>query len=162
MSGVSDGSETQRSDSSTDFRIEEFELDDMDGVLRIERRSFTVDVYPRSKFISLYQRGRDMFLVVREEQEIVGYIAAFMDDSNGYIDSMAVDPDYRRRGLGTALVKIIKQRFITKGAVALTLHVRTTNDSVIDFYQKLEFIIEATVSNYYSDGAPAFYMKLPL
>jgi [ribosomal protein S18]-alanine N-acetyltransferase len=147
-------------DGTPHFRIERAKGSDLGGIMQIERHSFGVDAYPREEFVWLRHRGSDTFLVARQGTRVIGYIAAFMAGSNGYIASMAVDPRSRRHGIGRALITAVKERLLARGAAALALHVRQANEPAVRLYEQQGFAIEATVPEYYEDGASALYMKL--
>jgi [ribosomal protein S18]-alanine N-acetyltransferase len=144
------------------FRIAVVKASDLNDIMRIEHQSFGIDAYPREEFVWLRRLGRETFLVARQDSKVVGYIAAFMIERNGYIASTAVAPRYRQQGIGSALIAAVRERFSMKGAEALTLHVREANERAVRLYEQQGFVVETTVPSYYEDGAPALYMKLLL
>ena len=147
-------------DGALQIRIEQVRASDLDDIMRIERQSFGVDAFPRGEFVWLKRLGRETFLVARKESKVIGYIAAFMTEGNGYVASMAVAPRYRQQGLGGALMSAVKERFSAKGAKALTLHVREANAPAVRLYERQGFAAEARLPGYYEDGAPALFMRL--
>lgn len=141
------------------LKIEKFKISNLNEILKIENRSFPIDAYPPEKFQKLFKLCGDTFLLAKIKGKIVGYIAAYENNGEGYLDSMAVDLDFRQQGIGCFLFKTIKKLLIKKGAKVLTLHVRISNQTAIVFYRKLRFKIFEKISNYYKDGEDAFYMK---
>ena len=61
------------------------------------------------------------------------------DGHRGWINYLAVDPDYRNNGYGRLIMKEVEQRIRTKGCSKINLQVRTTNKAVIEFYQSLGY-----------------------
>ncbi len=143
------------------YRIVRFRPTDIDEILRIERLSFAGDAYTRRMFAYLVRLGPDTFFVAWTEQGILGYLAGFMDDDEGYIASIAVDPAVRRRGVARVLIETATHRFTAKGAVAIGLHVRPSNAAAVALYEGLGFALVARLPGYYKDE-DGLFMRKPL
>ena len=63
--------------------------------------------------------------------------------------NIATHPDYRRKGIGTALINALVDRLAKQGSHSLMLEVRTSNNSAISVYQKLGFFEVGRRKNYY-------------
>ena len=61
---------------------------------------------------------------------------------------MAVDPHYRRRGVGKTLIKKAIEMFSFKRILA---EVRRSNEGALAFYQRFGFGTVGTLLNYYGD-----------
>eukprot|EP00040_Diaphanoeca_grandis_P035754 m.225510 g.225510 ORF g.225510 m.225510 type:complete len:195 (+) comp33462_c0_seq1:257-841(+) len=76
-----------------------------------------------------------------------------------YILTIGVAGHFRRQGLGALLIgKLVKHaRSSYQGNVrAIYLHVLTTNEAAISFYERLGFVRHKLLEGYYTiDGAPA-------
>jgi [ribosomal protein S18]-alanine N-acetyltransferase len=144
---------------SIPYSLTPFKLTDMLGVLRLERDTFQTDAYDAATFVMLYLRGREAFLVAREQETIIGYVIGVMDDETGYISSIAVASKVRGRGLGRALMEAVMARLIEQGARRFGLHVRQDNAAAIHLYETLGFVLVDRILDYYEDGSPAFYME---
>ena len=94
----------------------------------------------------LYARDKDGFMVAEVNGEAVGFVAcdtnwiSFFDMNRmGEIHEIFVLPEYRRRGIGTALmikaIIYIKSRGLNKAG----LWVGETNYNAIKFYRKFGF-----------------------
>lgn len=57
-----------------------------------------------------------------------------------HFESLAVLPQYRRRGIATALINEVKKLYEASGCKRLTLAVETNNLAAITLYQKLGFV----------------------
>ena len=69
----------------------------------------------------------------------------------GYIANVAVDPKYRKAGVGTLLVRRIFSLAREKGLSFVTLEVRASNENAISLYEKCGFKTEGRRKNFYSD-----------
>jgi ribosomal protein S18 acetylase RimI-like enzyme len=78
-----------------------------------------------------------------------GVVATPTRDGNWYVDSLFVDPSYRKHGVATRLLsKIIK----TVGKKRIFLNAKTNRRFLMDFYNKHGFKLQKLEKNYYNDG----------
>ncbi|MCC7447661.1 MAG: ribosomal protein S18-alanine N-acetyltransferase [Anaerolineae bacterium] len=135
---------------------------DLPAVLRLEQRCFDDEAWSSDEFAWMYYDGPDLFCVAEINQRLIGYICGVVDDGEGYIGSIGVDPDVRRLGLGKALFDTFRKRAVARGAAAITLHVRPDNAPALALYRKLGFTVAAVVPDYYGEAQPGLYMRLAL
>jgi ribosomal-protein-alanine N-acetyltransferase len=140
-------------------RIRQFEKDDLPGIMRIERASFNRDAWPRELFVAYAAATPALFLVAKVDGRTAGYSIATLTRHGAEIESLAVLPRDRNRGIATALLKATIQKARRRGARAISLMVRRKNESAIQLYRKLGFVRVATIANYYPDGAAAWRMR---
>ena len=85
-------------------------------------------------------------LVAEVDGKVVGFLVlAFVAALSGLralIDDQAVDPDYRRQGLGAALVEAAIQRASRRGATHLLVDTSRGDPAARDFYQACGFEAE--------------------
>ena len=102
----------------------------------------------------------------RDRKEIVGYICGTLEDCDGklcgHIVSIAIDPNFRGRGLGKILMRKAIEYFIRRGATLVYLECRISNTSAIRFYESLGFEKSGIIRRYYADGEDAVVFKLDL
>lgn len=146
-----------------EIRIElrPFRLPDLGRVMEIERSSFDVDAYSEDRLRELYKMHPGGFRVAEVLGNVVGYIAATVTEDTGEIDSMAVDRDYRRLGVGEQLLKRTLEYFghIHPELKVYSLEVRTTNQTAIRLYEKMGFKRKEIREGYYRDAADAIVMQ---
>lgn len=144
------------------FMIREATPADMKTVLALEYRCFP-DPYPISLLNKLRSMYPDTFLIAEYNGGIVGYVIGAVRWGNvGHILAIGVDPPYRRRGMGSALIRETLTRFRKKGASIARLEVRKSNLAAQQFYRSLGFIDRFEIQYYYEDGEAALTMELPL
>lgn len=83
-------------------------MDDYDGVLAIWRAAEGVgvsDADSRENIARYLQRNPGMSFVARCGTAIAGAVLCGHDGRRGFLHHLAVAPEYRRQGIGTALVE---------------------------------------------------------
>lgn len=145
-----------------DLTIREARKEDLKKVFEIELKCFP-DPYPIDLLKKLLSTYPEAFLVAEFKGKIVGYIIAGIRwPSIGHVLAIAVDPDYRNRGIGSALMKEIFNRFRRRGVNLVRLEVRKSNTAAIKFYRTLGFVERFEVPFYYADGESAITMECDL
>jgi ribosomal protein S18 acetylase RimI-like enzyme len=71
---------------------------------------------------------------------------AGFDGHRGWVYYLGVDPDFRRQGIGTALMRRVENKLEALGCPKLNLQIRVDNQEVQAFYEKLGFFSEDRVS----------------
>ena len=134
--------------------------DDLAAIMILERSGFASPEQwsERSWLGELLGEGRTV-LIARAHQP-VGMITIQTTGELADLHRLAVAPAYRRRGVGTALVKAALDTVRHLGVRAVILEVRDTNDAAIMLYQKLGFEQLAARQNYYGPGQHALILKL--
>jgi ribosomal-protein-alanine N-acetyltransferase len=108
-------------------------------------------------YAELQGGNRDLMLVARPSQSdvdstpIVGYIVARETAGEFHINNFAVRPEFRRRGIGAALLDRVLGEARRRKANAAFLEVRSSNHAAQALYEKSGFKAIATRPNYYSE-----------
>jgi len=100
----------------------------------------------------------DLFLVGVMAGRLVACVMAGYEGHRGWLNYLAVAPEYQRRGLARTLVNEAERRLQAAGCPKINLQVRTTNAGVIEFYRCLGYKVDDVVSlgkRLASDDAPA-------
>ena len=86
------------------------------------------------------KRDEDLFLVAIDERErVIGAVLGGFDGRRGWVNHLAVEPEFQRHGIGKALVALIEERLRTRGCLKVNLLVAGDNTRVLGFYDKLGF-----------------------
>jgi len=144
-------------------------MNDLQSVMHINRVCLPEN-YTDFFFIDLHHRFPETFIVAEENEEVVGYIMCRMEVGlsnfgfgglirKGHIVSVAVLPQYRRKGIGQALIAKAMDGMRLHNAKQCFLEVRTTNEEAISLYKKLGFDITRIIRGYYADGEDAYVMS---
>jgi ribosomal protein S18 acetylase RimI-like enzyme len=88
----------------------------------------------------------EMFLLAVVDGVIVGSIMAGYEGHRGWINYLATAPEYRRRGIGVALMQAAERLLNDAGCPKINLQVRPGNDAAIAFYRSIGFDVEGAIS----------------
>ena len=88
-------------------------------------------------------------LVAEADQHIVGSLIATFDGWRGNMYRIAVHPNYRRRGIGQALVKEGEKRLAKLGAKRITALVEEKYPSAIAFWSSVGYEIEPGIVRFF-------------
>jgi len=125
----------------------------------VEIRQFTIGNY--DELISLWERaglqykprGRDSREALQAEMEqspdlhlgafqggeLIGSIIASFDGRKGWINRLAVDPVYRRKGIATLLVQAAEQALQRRGARVIGALIFSTNTPSLRLFEEMEY-----------------------
>ncbi len=92
-----------------------------------------------------------LFLVAKEENEVIGYIGMSIVIDEGYIFNVAVREKYRNKGVATALINELVTYGKKNNFSFITLEVRESNLPAISLYSKFGFIKAGERKDYYSN-----------
>jgi ribosomal-protein-alanine N-acetyltransferase len=136
-----------------------WEKEDIDQLLEIERFSFNhYDAYSLVDFERWYHYNPDLCIVAVVDGHIVGYVISRILPGIGDLASLAINPEYRRRGIGTALLDATERRVRKYGVNEINLEVRKTNLSGLIFWQNMGFVPFGILPGFYEDGEDAIRM----
>ena len=85
-------------------------------------------------------------LVLEAGNRLAGAVMAGYDGHRGWVNYLAVDPAYQRRGLGRLLMDEAERRLRAAGCPKVNLQVRTSNEHAVVFYRHLGYNIDDVVS----------------
>ena len=159
-------------DEKPSFAIRKFEQGDLDTIMAINAACLPEN-YSASFFLDVYARFPEGFLVVVNDNRVVGYImcrlergfsemSKFRFVKKGHVISVAVLPEHRRRRMATELVKEAMKSLAEKESEECFLEVRVSNKSAQELYRKLGFRETRSISFYYHNGEDAVVMSKPL
>ena len=81
----------------------------------------------------------NLFVVGVLEGKVVATVMGGYEGHRGWINYLAVDPDYQRKGLGRLIMEDVERRIKERGCPKINLEVRESNKGVIDFYLSLGY-----------------------
>jgi ribosomal protein S18 acetylase RimI-like enzyme len=131
------------------MEIRQFEDEDEPGVSALWREVFPHD-RPWNEPAAIIRRKRlvqrSLFFVAVLDSAIVGTAVGGYDGYRGWVYHVAVSPEHRRRGIGSALLGRLEEALREEGCPKLNLQVYTHNAGVVAFYEKLGYRVEERIS----------------
>ena len=134
------------------LRVEPMTLDDLPAVHAIERASFAVP-WPDDAYRNEIRTNRlASYVVARLAEEVVGFAGIWVMVDEAHVTTFAVDPRYRRRGVGERLLLALLDLSVQRHAREATLEVRLSNLPARKLYEKYGFRPVGIRPRYYSDN----------
>ncbi|MDJ0922944.1 MAG: ribosomal protein S18-alanine N-acetyltransferase [Acidimicrobiia bacterium] len=123
---------------------------DLDVIVALER-----EIYPQpwSEGIFVDELSRDdrVYLVAERGGEVLGFAGLMLVDEDAHVTTLAVRPQERERGLGTALMLALVETGLERGSRNLTLEVRASNKGAQRLYEKFGMSVVGVRKHYYRD-----------
>lgn len=150
------------------WRLRRATADDLERIMRLEESIFTSDAWSRSGMLNELTSTNGYYLVahpVEEPDGIVGYAGLLAPSGSAQADvqTIAVAPDARRRGVGRALLSALMREAAARAAVEVFLEVRADNPGAQELYSSFGFEQIAVRPRYYQpDGVDALVLRVAL
>lgn len=133
---------------------------DVGSLRAIEQASFTTDAWPLLDLIAVLTFPDVVRLKAVADGRMVGFVAGDRRDSKNFawIATIAVLPEYRRLGIGRALLRACEELLPTP---RIRLCVRAENGGAIRLYEQESYQRVDVWYNYYKDrGNAIVYEKI--
>jgi ribosomal-protein-alanine N-acetyltransferase len=105
---------------------------------------------PLSSLLYFYEVIPEGFLVAEIDRKVIGYVIGNMQsDLEGHILAIAVDPNHKRQGVGTKLIRGIVDVLKEKGATRVRIELKLYNTDAKGFYSTLGFKESHVAKGYY-------------
>ena len=131
---------------------------DVERVAELERICFRAP-WSRAALAGELKNDVAHYLVGECDGRVIAYAGMWVLFDEAHITNVAVDPAFRRRGLGRRLMLCMMRTARLFGAAMMTLEVRETNLGAQALYAGLGFLREGRRKGYYTDtGEDAFLL----
>jgi ribosomal-protein-alanine N-acetyltransferase len=150
-------------DGENTLGIREFENESIPEVLSILAKSPEAAHWSEQAIADALRASPGYHHVGIVGGQIAGFICGRRIAVEGEILNLAVRPEFRRQGIGHALVSAILERFDRDGVRQVFLEVRESNHAAISFYKRLGFHKMGRREAYYNDPpAAALVLARPI
>jgi ribosomal-protein-alanine N-acetyltransferase len=143
---------------SETFSIRAMTAGDLASVVDLERRCH-VNPWSKQLFEEELSRHQSAVDLLWQSERLVGYICYWRICDELHILNVAVDPAFRRRGLGRLLLSHALKCGCARGCERAILEVRAGNSGAISLYQAFDFTLIGRRTRYYPDGEDALVME---
>ena len=94
----------------------------------------------RSRLQKVIDQGLETFLGIYENNRLIGVILATHDGRKGWLNRLAVDPDYRGQGLGRRLIRQAEDFIHRQGIEIIAVLIEPDNPVSLSLFQKCGYI----------------------
>ena len=139
--------------TAASIEIRACRVEDVEAVLALWRRA---DAVPRPTddldgLVLRLERDRELFLLAWDGERLVGSLMGGWDGWRGQMYRLAVDPDYRRRGVARRLVEAVEDRLRELGARRVTSLVFRDEEGAADFWRSVGYTPDPAIDRYAKD-----------
>lgn len=131
-----------------DLIIEKMSSSHIEEIARLEKDCFS-SPWSEDGLKSELNNDFARFYVAFSGDKIAGYIGSHNILGEVYITNVAVFSEFRRTGVGKALVVFLVEEMKNENAEFVTLEVRKTNHNAISLYEKCGFEKVGERKNFY-------------
>ena len=126
-------------------------LADLDGVVAVEEATFSVP-WSRAAFAGELENELALYIVALENGKIIGYAGTWIIVDEAHVTNVGIIKECRGRGLGERLMRELMEKAKARGATAMTLETRVSNQVAQALYGKLGFKPAGFRRKYYTDN----------
>lgn len=134
------------------MRIRDAVPQDVPEIARLERECFTTPWTEEIIRSQLSGEGK-LMLAAEEDGRFAGYMGLQYVLDEGYISNVCTAPEFRRRGVASALIDETVTRAAALGLSFLSLEVRRSNEPAIRLYEARGFQKVGVRQGYYEKPA---------
>lgn len=124
----------------------------IDDIVNVEKLSFKIPWSRQSIIDEFMNNEAAVYYCALADGKAVGYAGMWQVLDEGHITNVAVHPEFRCCGLGSALMEALLKEAEMRGLIALTLEVRKSNFSAQALYRKYGFSDGGMRKAYYADN----------
>lgn len=130
------------------IRIDQMTISHVPQIAALERACFS-DPWSERSILSELDNPLSLWLTAVDGDRVAGYIGSQTVLEESDMLNLAVSPDYRRQGIGRALVMTLIDRLRQQGSRSITLEVRASNLPAGRLYESLGFSQAGLRKGYY-------------
>ena len=133
-----------------DLTIRRLTYADLPEVVAIERRAFPAP-WSLAMFVLELSKPGGICLAASARGRLAAYLVCSRYDTVWHVMNVAVDPDLRNNGIGTALIERLIEE-VADPSARYTLEVRMSNTGAIRLYERFGFRSAGMRRRYYQDN----------
>ncbi len=130
--------------TSAKLKISDFSIDNYEEVVKLWLAA-GLPYKPKgrdkkSEIKKELKRGNAIWLIAKDKEEIIGSILGTHDGRKGWINRVAVHPNYRKSGIAKLLVQETEKRLYKIGIKIIACLIEDWNDTSMKVFTKLGYI----------------------
>jgi ribosomal protein S18 acetylase RimI-like enzyme len=130
------------------LNIRIFTIEDEDAVVNLWKKCDLVRPWnnPQSDINRKLKVNPELFLIGTLKGKIIATAMGGYEGHRGWVNYLAVDPEYQRKGYGRQLMAEIEKRLLALGCPKINLQVRDGNTQALEFYNRIGYKNDNVVS----------------
>jgi N-acetylglutamate synthase len=133
-----------------DYTIRSFKMEDYNSLIELwktARLPFKPEGRDSKGAIeSELKKGIAIFLVAENGNRIIGSVIGTHDGRKGWINRVAVDPEFQRKGVAKELISKVEKKLDDLGIDIVACLIEDWNDTSMKVFEKLRYIKHRDVS----------------
>ncbi len=136
------------------FKINRIQESDIPKLYKLDAEIFGDLAYPYFVIRQFFNVHQNLFFVLRNNEEIVGYCLAGFNVKNkeSWILGLGIVVDFRGKGMGKELMSRMEKELIILGCNKASASVGDKNNIVLNFYKSMGYINSGLLKNFYGMG----------
>ena len=132
----------------TDFHIRQYSPEDQKTVIELWQTCNLTRPWnnPKLDIERKLKVNPELFLVGLVDNKVIATVMGGYEGHRGWVNYLAVDPLYQRKGLGQQIMKVIGGKLLALDCPKINLQIRTDNLSAVSFYKSIGYKTDDVIS----------------
>jgi len=140
-----------------------YEERDLDAMFRLDEACFEEPFRFTRSAMRQFAESRKVRVVIAENAgELVGFAILNVERHMGYVVTLDVAEEFRRRGLARQLMETMEHEAVDAACAVVGLHVFVGNEAAIRFYERVGYERVDAVPGFYGEGLDAWVYRKKL
>jgi len=140
-----------------------YDARDLDAMFRLDEECFEEPFrFTRSAMRQFAESRKARVVIAESVGALAGFAILHAEGRVGYIVTLDVAEDFRRRGLARQLMEAMEQEAEDAACAVVGLHVFVGNEAAIRFYERVGYERVGDVPAFYGDGLDAWVYRKKL
>jgi [ribosomal protein S18]-alanine N-acetyltransferase len=141
------------------LRLRTFHFDDFETIYDIDQACYSRDIAYSRRELRWYLNLPGAEAILAEfDGKVIAFILTAHWDHTGHVVTIDVLPEFRRKHIGTILLREAEARFVRRRVASVELETATNNSAGIAFWKRHGYLPHGILKNYYPDGLDAHAM----
>lgn len=142
------------------FSLRRYQPADLETLFEIDQYCFPPGIaYSRRDLREFIHLPGATCLVAKSADSAIGFVIAISDELEGHIVTLDVLSDFRRKGIGSALLRAVEAEMAACGVKKISLETATNNQPAIALYEKHGYRIVSVLKGFYLGKWDAYEMQ---
>ncbi|EOH99748.1 ribosomal-protein-alanine acetyltransferase [Enterococcus haemoperoxidus ATCC BAA-382] len=139
--------------SDQEYFVRGITLDDIKDLLSIEREVYAGELpWTKTAFlVELQSSEPHLYLLIQKEGKTIGFIGCRIFGKDAHITNVAVSSQNQGKGIGSFLIREVRQFAKNNDCETISLEVRISNKNAQRVYRQLGFVSNTIKPDYYTE-----------